>query len=110
MFQDSPENPEFSNITFYLSIISSSLLAISEILPYISQIKSNGILQLFISFIKSFKQNNEYTPLNPENVLQENETIDSLYNSINSLINELRSYKDFLNSYLHDKKINISVS
>jgi hypothetical protein len=104
------ENSEFANITFYLSIISSFLLAISEILPYISKIDSNGILQLIVSIIRSLKPKNEYIPLSAENSLDQNEDAENLYNSINSLINELKSYKDFLELYLRDKKINISIS
>jgi hypothetical protein len=34
---------------FIISICSGLLLTISEILPYISKIKSNGILQLIIN-------------------------------------------------------------
>jgi hypothetical protein len=43
--------------TFIISIASSALLAISEILPYISKIKSNGILQcLHDILIRKHKQ------------------------------------------------------
>jgi hypothetical protein len=108
MFKE--ENSQLSDITFYLSIISSFLLAISEILPYISKIDSNGILQLIISMIRSLNPKNEYIQLSSDNILDKKEDTENLYNSINYLINELKSYKNFLELYLDNKKINITIS
>jgi len=48
--------------TFYISIISSTLLTISEILPYVQKIQSNGILQCISEIIKQ-KPTSESEPL-----------------------------------------------
>ena len=46
------ENKQDS-ITYYVSVISGILLVISEVMPYISKVKGNGIVQvLFNSFTK----------------------------------------------------------
>lgn len=45
------------DIAFYISIVSGALLTISEVLPYIKQINSNGIIETIINIIKK-KQNN----------------------------------------------------
>ena len=37
---------ENQNFSFYISILTGSLLTVSEILPYINSIRSNGILHL----------------------------------------------------------------
>lgn len=47
----------------WLSVGFGSLLFISEILPYISKIKSNGILQIFIDTSKKFFKTSSYQPL-----------------------------------------------
>ena len=95
------------DITLYISIISSSLLAISEILPYIKSIKSNGILESITILLKTLGNNN-YIQI-PEN-LDPNFNSVTLHNSLSELLHEIRSYKQILQSYLNDKKINISIT
>lgn len=96
---------ESSDITFYISIISSSLLAISEILPYINYIKSNGILETFLNFIKFNFKNENFIPVN--NNLSD---INELINTLNLFIHEMVSFKDLLKNSLENKKINISIN
>lgn len=58
-------------ISFYISVTSTLLLTISEILPYIKSVKSNGVLQIILNISKDFlsklqNQNsniNEHQPL-----------------------------------------------
>lgn len=45
--------------TFIISVCSGILFTISEILPYISKIKSNGILQFIIEELVLTKQSNK---------------------------------------------------
>jgi hypothetical protein len=96
---------DINNITLYISIISSCLLTFSEILPYIQKIHSNGIMELIMSFLKN--KNNYNTIIdNSSNDQSQNK----LYDSLNSLTNELNSCKQVLQNYLNYKKINISIS
>lgn len=95
-----------NTVSFYISIITSSLLFISEALPYINSIKYNGILETIISILqKIFKNNYQQIPQN-DLIVDENK----LHDSILSLIDELSSYKQIIQMYLNDKKINISIS
>jgi histidyl-tRNA synthetase len=96
---------DINNITLYISIISSCLLTISEILPYIQKIQSNGIMELIISFLKN---KNNYNPIIDNSSNEESQN--KLYDSLNSLTNELNSCKQVLQNYLNYKKINISIS
>jgi hypothetical protein len=45
--------------TFIISVCSGILFTISEILPYLSKIKSNGILQFIIEELIRTKQSNK---------------------------------------------------
>lgn len=90
-----------ADITFYISIISSFLLTISELLPYIKSIKSNGILESFISMLEHF----HYTK-----ITNNNDTENIKDDHLQELINEIRSYKETFITYLNDKKINISIT
>lgn len=40
-----------NEITFYISIISGMLLTISEVLPYVKSIRSNGIIEILVNFL-----------------------------------------------------------
>lgn len=98
------ESHESIDITLYISIISSCLLAISEILPYIKSIKSNGIIEFLQIIIKSlldkrYIQIPEYTP---NQAIYDNisNNIISYNNSIIDLTNELRSCKKIIKNYL----------
>lgn len=37
------------NLSYYVSILSGALLAISEALPYLSKVKGNGIIQTLLN-------------------------------------------------------------
>lgn len=82
-----------SDITFYISIISTCLLAISETLPYIQKIQSNGIFEFFICLIKILNKKNTYHNINSlnehnETNIQNNQNYEKLYNSITILTDE----------------------
>jgi hypothetical protein len=51
------------DIAFYISIITGFLLTISETLPLIKSVRSNGILDLVINFLKT-KFDNRLSNLN----------------------------------------------
>jgi len=42
-----------ADVTFYVSLVSGALLTISEIMPYITKIQSNGILHSITNFLTS---------------------------------------------------------
>ena len=102
-----------NDITFYISIITSSLLAISEILPYIKIIKSNGIIECAVTIFenllgKQYIQLPQNTPsINYENNIN---LSNNLENSLVELTNELKSFKDIFQNYLNNKKINIDIT
>jgi hypothetical protein len=101
------------NITFYISIITSSLLAISEILPYIKVIKSNGIIECFLQIFKTLiGQQYIQLPQNANSINYENNInlSNNLQNSLVDLTNELKSFKDIFQNYLNNKKINIDIT
>ena len=59
-----------NEITFYISIISGMLLTISEVLPYVKSIRSNGIIEILVNFLveksntsSNTSSNDERTPL-----------------------------------------------
>ena len=55
-------------ITFWSSVVIGFLLSISEILPYIKQIESNGIIELIIkNLVQKSKKLPEIQPLLEEN-------------------------------------------
>jgi hypothetical protein len=39
-----PTDPQDTPLSYYVSLVSGALLTISEILPYLSQFKGNGIV------------------------------------------------------------------
>ena len=48
---ESPNESLNNEITFYISIISGMLLTISEVLPYIKNIRGNGIIEVLVNFL-----------------------------------------------------------
>lgn len=61
-----------ADITFYISLVSGALLTISEIMPYITKIQSNGILHSITNFLTSKAANSdaETRPLLPQSEQQ----------------------------------------
>lgn len=51
-----------NNIIYY-TILSSSLLFVSEILPYIPKIKGNGIIQVFINYVFKYNVHDDHEEL-----------------------------------------------
>lgn len=47
---------EDTSTAYYISIISGMLLTISEILPYISKIKGNGIIEVLLNSCSKYEQ------------------------------------------------------
>lgn len=47
------EVKEENTVSFYVSIASSALFVCSEVLPYVTKIKSNGVIQFVIDYLKS---------------------------------------------------------
>jgi hypothetical protein len=94
------KNDENNKITFYISIISGILLTVSETLPYIKNIKSNGIIELLVNFVvkKSLTTQsttsavniptNERTPLLSEvsSILISSPNITVTFNSPNTIV------------------------
>lgn len=94
------KNDENNKITFYISIISGILLTVSETLPYIKNIKSNGIIELLVNFVvkKSLTtqsttsavniSTNERTPLLSEvsSILISSPNITVTFNSPNTIV------------------------
>jgi hypothetical protein len=66
-------NPEqqTNDITFYISIISGALLTVSEIMPYISQIKGNGIVQVLINTFSKYEEKKKQEEQSIHSKLQE---------------------------------------
>ena len=48
---------EDNSITFYTTILSGSLFVISELLPYISKVKGNGIIQVLLNSFSKYDEN-----------------------------------------------------
>jgi hypothetical protein len=65
-----PENQE-NNLTLYASIFSGSLLAISELLPYVSKIKGNGIIQVVVNFFSNYEEIKKKEKLERDQKIQE---------------------------------------
>lgn len=101
------ESSQQLDITFYISIISSCLLAISEILPYIKSINSNGVIECIETIIKTLINKN-YIQIPEQSHVSSSVT--HLISPITELTNEIRSYKQIFQLYLNDKKINISIN
>jgi hypothetical protein len=71
------------DLSFYVSIVASCLFTVSEVLPYIKAIKSNGIMECIVSIFK--KQKDSYIELDMEptlnQILQEVQTLKLMINS-----------------------------
>jgi hypothetical protein len=60
-----------SNLSFYASLFSGSLLVISELLPYISKIKGNGILQVIGNFLNNYEEKHKQEKIEKEKKIKE---------------------------------------
>jgi|LakMenEpi03Aug12_release.lakeMendotaPanAssembly.Ray.scaffolds.fasta_scaffold2349764_2 hypothetical protein len=60
-----------NSLTFYASILSGSLLMISEILPYISKIKGNGIFQALTNLFSNYEEQKKKEKLERDQKIQE---------------------------------------
>jgi len=93
-------------ITFYISIISSFLLAVSEILPYIKSIEANGIIETFINIIK--KKTNDYIVVhnsdNSNNLLVPEQNNERVITILNDILTEIKSSKEFFHNHLNDSQ------
>jgi hypothetical protein len=80
-------------------------------LPYIKVIKSNGIIECFLTIFKNLIQK-QYIQLPHNSGGSENNLNSStdLQHSLIELTNELKSFKDILQNYLNNKKINIDIT
>ncbi len=105
----------FESFGFYISIASGILLTISETLPFIKNVKSNGIIQSIVQFIsrKSNNKSEELTPLlqNTENKnTQEQLTkLQEQIDQLNLVISKLKQQKLVLNEIDKDKKVTIVI-
>jgi hypothetical protein len=84
-------------ISLYFSIASGVLLTISEILPYISEIKSNGITQFLINKILQNKPKNDNTHTNDDK-------LDNILEKLDELVQRKVSVLD-----IDDKHITIEI-
>ena len=54
---------------YYLQILGVSFfMIVSEILPFVKKLKSNGIIELLINSLSSLKTKEEYTPIGQEEI------------------------------------------
>ncbi len=77
------------DITFAASIISGLLLIISEILPFVKTIESNGILDAIMNYGKN-KQNN---PEETDRLLSDTENVCSCDSKCNEILDILKNKK-----------------
>lgn len=82
---NSNSSDEQTSISYYVSIATSVCLAISELLPYLSKVKGNGILQVLLQSYQQKKQEEEkiqedlYTKV--EDILQRLQRLEQKNNS-----------------------------
>lgn len=93
------------NLGMYVSVITGVLLTISETLPYIKDIKSNGIIQYIIEVLSKKSANMghvERDPLLLDNIHQQ-------IKEIQKQLEELTNQRVLINDYEKDKKITIVI-
>lgn len=101
-------------IGFYVSIASGVLLTISEILPYIKTIKSNGIIQCIIDTLRRKGSDSELDPLlNNETKLdtlnQQMNTLEEQMNTLEEQMNILQKQRLVISKIDTDKKLTIVI-
>jgi hypothetical protein len=105
-------NVSESNITFYISLVSGVLLTVSEVMPYISKIQSNGILHSLTNYLTSrAAPGPETQPLLAESNDQQTTMINQLktqYEQIAKKLEELKHTRVSINE-VEDKRITIVI-
>lgn len=96
------------SISFYISITTGLLLTISEMLPYIKKIKSNGIVEYITDKLYKKSQN--------EHVLIEDNSVDDLHidleheiSLLKANVNKLQLARLIINESSIDNKITIII-
>ena len=96
--------------TFWSSLVIGFLLSISEILPYIKQIESNGIIELIIkNLVQKSKKLPEIQPLLEENTTETTETTENLGNFNISQIGEINQTNNQDNREIYINSENVSL-
>lgn len=70
-----PEQTD-SPISYYVSIISGACLVISEILPYLSSVKGNGILHILSQAFGKYEQKKQEDDQRIQEILQRLERLE----------------------------------
>lgn len=99
---------DYMPISGYISVATGILLTISEILPYIKSIKSNGIMQCILSFLVSKTTSTEHEPL----LDADTDVIKTLQERIDGLqveLKRLQNTKLVINELEDNKKITIII-
>lgn len=95
---------------FYVSIVSGTLLTISEMLPFVKSIKSNGLLDLSINVSKYMAKKIESLntdPLNESSSLDQSVSLNKTnYSGLETEIQSLHSKVDVL---LQKNQTNINI-
>lgn len=86
-------------VSTLLSLFGGTLLTVSEIMPYITQIKSNGIIQLVCDSIFTKAINDNDNKVSKEKVFKVNQDCDRI--SLSFVENDWKS--DFLNMFRKQK-------
>lgn len=98
------------SIGFYVSVISSILLTISETLPYIEKVKSNGIIQCIIETIRH--RGLPTRLLWPDDLHQQinklEEQVDTIQEQVDT-IQEQQKHKLVITDLEKDKKMTIVI-
>jgi hypothetical protein len=74
---------EDNSITFYTTILSGGLFAISELLPYISKVKGNGIIQVLLNSFSKYDESRK------EEEKKEKERIENQTALLNEILQKL---------------------
>lgn len=114
----SESSPNDYTIQIMMSVFGGMILIISEILPFIKSVRSNGLLELLINISKSFlKKNNdgrfrENEPLlndvensignQRDNLVDNSPLPDALSNQLDSLNVNIHNISYTLNSYINE--------
>lgn len=96
-------------VQIVMSVLGGFILIMSEILPFIKSIKSNGIIELLVNIAKSFLRKNSDIPEDEESLLhndtlnissQNNSNVNSISNKIDALSTSVMNISYSLNHYI----------
>jgi|694.fasta_scaffold143430_3 hypothetical protein len=65
------QSQEQNNLGYYTTLVSGSLLVVSELLPYISKIKGNGIIQVITNLFTKYEENKQKEKAERDQKIQE---------------------------------------